>query len=249
MTRPHADSFFHFTGSPENTYGILREGFHLRYCLERVRDWYPSVEESVAIPMVCFCDLPISRLARHLERYSGYGIGMKRDWGLHVGLAPVLYVTDRTQVAAALNAITIRMGKLTDETDRFAGYRDVRALSSLVKPIHGLMERGGRVEKVDFYDEAEWRGLMTNPLLRDFLKEEEFRDASRRALANNAIKNECSLQFFPFDINYIFVPSDAELPKMVRLIDRLAEEREYSAEQRSLLYARLTTVDQLIRDA
>lgn len=43
---------------------ILKEGFKFAYCAEHFGD------EFLAIPMVCFCDIPISRCTEHSEKYG-----------------------------------------------------------------------------------------------------------------------------------------------------------------------------------
>ena len=44
-----------------------------------------------AVPMVCFCDLPMSLIDKHLKEYGPYGIGLDKGWGLKNGVAPVTY--------------------------------------------------------------------------------------------------------------------------------------------------------------
>src|ERR1017187_10890632 len=45
-----------------------------------------------ALPMTCFCDIPLSQIADHISFYGDYGIGMSKKWGLTKGLNPILYV-------------------------------------------------------------------------------------------------------------------------------------------------------------
>jgi hypothetical protein len=31
--------------------------------------------------MVCFCDLPLSLIGKHLDEYGDFAIGLERHWG------------------------------------------------------------------------------------------------------------------------------------------------------------------------
>jgi hypothetical protein len=69
-----AQTLFHFTKSAEALIGILREEFKPRYCLEdqtvmRHPDG-PNMLE-LAIPMVCFCDIPLSSIIWCCDNYHG----------------------------------------------------------------------------------------------------------------------------------------------------------------------------------
>src|SRR5437660_12748311 len=98
MNSPHlpplsANSLFHFTGSLENLLNILREEFRPRFCLENFNLLQSAAldEEELewALPMVCFCDLPLSQTGFHLSVYGDYGIGLTKEWGKRNGIAPV----------------------------------------------------------------------------------------------------------------------------------------------------------------
>eukprot|EP01034_Spumella_vulgaris_P011525 gene11525-14663_t len=70
------------------------EGFWPRYSLEDFR-WQvsgPNSHEFAAFPMVCFCDIPLSRIDEHVGFYGSYGLGLSREWGIRAGLNPVQYI-------------------------------------------------------------------------------------------------------------------------------------------------------------
>ena len=79
------NTLFHFTDKIENVIGILKEGFRPHFCLEDLND-FVSRDERIeylewAIPMVCFCDIPLSQSTNHREHYGNYGIGLSKEWG------------------------------------------------------------------------------------------------------------------------------------------------------------------------
>ena len=83
-----SNSLFHFTNSAERLVGILKHTFRPRYCLEDLRMFTTSLDEDeegswleLAIPMVCFCDIPLSKIKHHLTFYGNYGIGFDKRMG------------------------------------------------------------------------------------------------------------------------------------------------------------------------
>lgn len=84
-TNLSADTLFHFTDRLENIISILENGFYPRYCMEQIN------EKEIAIPIVCFCDIPLSQIKNHINNYGKYGIGLKKEWGIENGLNPVFY--------------------------------------------------------------------------------------------------------------------------------------------------------------
>jgi hypothetical protein len=64
-----------------------------------------------AIPMVCFCDLPLSLIKKHVEEYGGYGIGLNKTWGVKNGVAPVIYTHSRAKTRPSVRAWLPRLRK------------------------------------------------------------------------------------------------------------------------------------------
>jgi hypothetical protein len=80
-----ANSLFHFTNSFDNLLSILKEEFRPRFCLEDFSLMFVGMstdpKQEWGVPMVCFCDLPLSQTSFHLSVYGDYGIGLTKDWG------------------------------------------------------------------------------------------------------------------------------------------------------------------------
>ena len=83
-------TLFHFT-SKSGLKGILKDNFKLKYCLEKINHREKPVE--IAIPMVSFCDIKISEIKEHIEKYGYYGIGLSKKWAFEKGLNPVEVAT------------------------------------------------------------------------------------------------------------------------------------------------------------
>ena len=84
-----ANTLFHFTSKLDYLEGILESDFIPRYNLEDINLAGRSIK--IAFPMVCFCDIPLSSISEHLDKYGQYAIGMSINWANKNGLNPVLY--------------------------------------------------------------------------------------------------------------------------------------------------------------
>lgn len=104
-----ANTLFHFTRTKDTLLSILETGFRPAYSVE----FGPATNGRIVeceIPMVCFCDLPLSSLDKHInghkwehnnkeEKFLGYGkhgLGMSKTWGTEQQLNPVTYATNRS---------------------------------------------------------------------------------------------------------------------------------------------------------
>ena len=93
---PKSNTLFHFTKNAKSLKGILKNGFLPRYCREDIK-YLKNAEASkdcLGYPMVCFCDIPLSRISEHTKFYGSYGLGMTKEWGIKNALAPILYTPE-----------------------------------------------------------------------------------------------------------------------------------------------------------
>ena len=71
----HTSTLFHYTKTIEALLSILGSGLRFTYCLEK----YPLVPvREVGVPMISFCDIPISESVEHAEKYGSYAIGLTK---------------------------------------------------------------------------------------------------------------------------------------------------------------------------
>jgi hypothetical protein len=108
---PKSNTLFHFAKSRETLKLILKSGFWPRYCLEDV-GWlgYYSYEY-VAYPMVCFCDIALSRISENVGFYGEFGIGLTRQWAEANGLNPILYVAGENNVTSSFRELNEHSNK------------------------------------------------------------------------------------------------------------------------------------------
>ena len=92
MPKPKSLTLFHFTKTVESWLGF---------------DTTPNV----AIPVVCFCDIPLSRISDHIGFYGNFGIGLTKEWAMSNGLNPLLYVSSTSSFTTPFSEV---MSAVTD---------------------------------------------------------------------------------------------------------------------------------------
>lgn len=244
--RPKSNTLFHFTQSPETLKQILLGGFWPRYCLEDVGWLGYDKHDYVAYPMVCFCEIPLSRISEHVDFYGEFGIGLTREWAETQGLNPVFYTARSSKIATAFKEVSSYAGLLQDEENQDAAFKTTRYLLAHTKPTSGkMLVNGEPVEKV-FYQESEWRYVPRAQGFPDYLLQREFEDPARVESSNSLTKQHAILQFGARDIRYIFVKADSDVPDMVDYI--YTKMRHLIASDQQILMSRVVSLESLRDD-
>ena len=184
-----ANTLFHFTESLDYLIGILTNNFYPRLCLENHSVFFPEYNQYIselALPMICFCDIPLSNIRNHVGIYGEYAIGLTKEWGKKNNISPVMYFLGDSisvQVIKAcfkhidkcLKKSNKHMAKVhygdanfpTDEKDKLIDILtdELASVSNglveilgFTKQYSGSFFRNGKEYKdVCFYDEREWR--------------------------------------------------------------------------------------------
>lgn len=248
-----ANTLFHFTPSKRNLLGILNEGFYPKYSKEDINVlptlyyWYC---EYVYIPMVCFCDITLSQIKPHMEKYGYYGIGLKKEWGIRNGLNPVSYVIKKSDYYKAFDKIVNYLGSIKyanavkDEIQEY----DLSQLTVwhlprfqfYSKPYKGNLYRKDEIiHKVNFYEEREWRFIpqvikslssRTYVWSRFPLKEWELEERGgkeRFKEYNYFLKKYFKLKYQLNDIKYIIVKNDKEIKLFQEKLNKSKKGRNF----------------------
>lgn len=88
----NADTLFHFTPSFSTLKKILFSGIRFSYSVENPLE---CTNPGIAIPMVSFCDIPLSKTSRHARKYGAYCIGFNKEFLLTLYnpiLNPLIYL-------------------------------------------------------------------------------------------------------------------------------------------------------------
>jgi hypothetical protein len=243
-----SSSIFHFTKAKSALEGMLTDGFKVKYCLETVRAEFK--DNCYAVPMVSFCDIPLSQVKDHINKYGPYGIGLTKEWARKQRLSPVQYVAAGSFHGSSLKLVINSMipkdkSKWTDLSD---SQRAVIDLMRYLKNYEGDLKRGAKpISNYRYYDEREWRYV---PEFSDefpmLVRGENYQTASQKSAAN-AHLSEIRLKFEPSDIKYIIVKSEGEVHAFVDVI-RQAKGKNFPMKDIELLTTRILTKEQIESD-
>lgn len=243
--QPRSASLFHFTRSLDILKSVLKDGFWPRYCLEDV-EWQGREENDfIAFPMVCFCDIPMSRISEHVNFYGNFGIGLTKEWGAKNNLNPVFYFSGDNPLHGALKSLTTTVSNL-EEPQNEKGFIDIRYILAHSKPTKGRMIIAGEPVTKDFYQESEWRYVPQKEGIRDYLRLKSFNNKKTLEKLNLKSQKECMLKFLPSDVRYIFVPTDSEVPAIMNFIQ--TELDHFPSTDLKLLMSRVTSLESLALD-
>lgn len=150
-----SNTFYHFT-TKENVIGILKEGFKPQLCWEDLNYIIPDKpteeekeEFQFAIPMVCFCDIPLSQINNHRKIYGDYGIGLSKDWIEQNNISPVLYAHKNSEITGALLRIWTRLNTYLFSWDEIPG-NDNGILVEFLRSMYDIdWVITAKIEKID----------------------------------------------------------------------------------------------------
>lgn len=280
MNPINASSLLHFTNSMDDLKGILEKGFRFSYCCEKVSATInmnelhpeganffrpsPHINSHIAIPMICFCDIPLTRAKLHSDTYGKFIVGVDKDMAITVfgdNINPVMYRTSQT-IGLALHDLSVIKATI-DNVDGCYNYK--RSLNQLIgntKPYNGTVNG----KDYCFYNEREWRILIPFDYSEDTkwywnLSEEEF--AVKKDEINKILhSSEYAYRGFTTDIDneedfmrfitHIVVDTEANIPELVEFI--LNEEQplfgypKVSKRIRNFLVSRITSFERIEKD-
>lgn len=241
-----ANTLFHFTHEYDTLIKILQSKFYPRLCLEK-RLWYPG-DDKVAIPMVCFCDIPLSNIADHTEKYGKYAIGIKKTWAVEQGVTPILYVHEKSCfIEQGLSALTWSLDSAgKDDNIVLERLTQVMSMFFMMKPYEGEQTINGRKKKVRFYDEREWRyippigGEKLNCLSETVFRNRRIREEL------NSYNEQYGVTFNPDVINYIIVEKEDQIVPLMHELYSI--KGDFSHRSVELLTSRILSMDRISED-
>lgn len=240
-----SNSIIHFTGKSKNLLGILEANFKVSLCRETIV-FNKQATESVLVPMVSFCDIPLSQIKNHIHSYGPYGIGLKKSWAEKKGLSPVLYLEKESTLGDELYKGLESFIKIDSTNIKPLGLA-IMKIVGYIKNYQGDLKRkvGTTKKNYRFSDEREWRyipsvDLFPSPYIA--LKEYE----KNKKVIDSKI-GKLSLDFTPDDISYIIIKNDSEIKTFINLL-RDTKGKKYTLEQIERLTTRILTTEQIMSD-
>jgi hypothetical protein len=249
------NSIIHYTKNLDNLLQILANGFSLKYCKEDF--FWKEKKLKYAYPMICFCDIPLSEVKKHLDSYGHYGIGLKKDWAVKKGLNPVLYLEKQSSLSETLMHQVMRFHEnkkellknptatKIDEVWR----QDLITLCSHVKNYDGdLLIDGVQIPNYRFYDEREWRYVPSKTELkgnqRAILHDKYLADKEKFNKEVGKVKLEFNIAE---DISYIIVKEDEDIHKALDFITQNFK-KTLTASDVEILMTKIISTNQIIND-
>ncbi len=230
-------SLFHYTREFDFLKSILKNGFYPRYCLEHTSLFFQSPTKS-AFPMVCFCDIPLSRSSRHTGDFGEYGIGVKKEWAIRNKANPVIYLSQESTI---LNDFRVLIGQ---DEDSFEVAHASYGLLGHTKPL-SVSGTGGELE--EFHQECEWRYVpeIRRDHINSFLKEEAFNDEKLIEENQALLAQHYSVAIQATEITSIIVKTDSEIEEAIDFLKGL---ENFTKSEIDLLLTRISSFESINRD-
>lgn len=242
-----SNSLIHLTSTLKALEGILSECFRLKYCKETC-DW--QQERSILyIPMVSFCDIPLSQIKDHISSYGHYGVGLTKEWAIRNQLNPVLYMQKNSNLSKSYEKALSHISDIeTDNHETKNAYYQLTDVARYTKNYEGDLERKGEVRKnYRFSDEREWRHIPDlDEKCAAFYTDTEFADDNVRKKAADSI-SEMRLEFEPNDIKYIIIKDENEITDIINHLRSWAGPK-FTMQAVERLVTRIITSDQIRTD-
>ena len=239
-----SNTLLHLTKEKSALLGILEESFKVFFCRETFEMNNQTL--TARIPMVSFCDIPLSEVKNHIESYGHYGIGLTKAWATRQRLNPVLYLEPNSLLATSVNgALQKLIADDASESLSEAQY-DLADMIRYIKNYEGVLNRKDGTRRIyRFSDEREWRYV---PPRSDYpaLLETDETYAADPPKADAALSS-LRLTFEPEDIKYIIIRDDSEISEFLHHL-RTAKGRKYSHYEIERLTTRLLTTEQILGD-
>lgn len=239
-----SNSVIHFTTQLDYLKGILAEGFKVKYCMED--NYVKSGKISAAIPMVSFCDIPLSEIKNHISKYGSYGIGLKKEWAIKNNLNPVLYIECNSLLGDSLRTAMMEYTKKDGLIKRSDSQKKLLDVARYIKNYQRDLTRNGEIFKdYRFYDEREWRfvpDITHEPIVVSLKQYSE----PKKKKENNDLVGKIKLTFEANDIAYIILNQDNEISELIEFLRKTF--KKSSLEDVDILITRIITVSQIYND-
>ena len=237
-----ANSIIHLTPKDENLKGIIESGFITSLCKEKITLNKDPLE--VYVPMVSFCDIPLSKIKDHISKYGSYGIGLTKDWAQKNSLNPVLYMQQGSYLSK--NVLEVLKRALSDESSEWSKEekQTVDVLRYIKNYQDDLVRKDVTTPEYRFSDEREWRFVPGHEVECDFI----FSSLSDKEREVAELKlSTVKLTFEASDIKYLITDKEEEISTLIRFL-RETIARKCTLDEFERLTTRILTTEQIMSD-
>ena len=275
MPSYRTSSLFHFTKNPAVLIKILETGLIPNFCREDLSYFDRTV--NIGVPMISFCDIPLTRATMFKVRYGEYAIGLSKEWALKKQINPILYVNDE-RILLSMGFLRAYYRSLDDEVKARGGsdtsipvdLQSHGALEGLkafinrnnakdaVYSLMGYMKRyiskGPDGKEQSNYIENEWRYVATGEGIDWKWSAEEYekwRGKGDKPEPSEALKAQ-KLTFNVDDITHIIVKTESEVHHFVDAILSKkfigGNEKPLNDDERKLLLTKIISQEKIEKD-
>jgi len=249
----YPEILFHFSDK-SGLYGLIESTFKVSYAREKIIG--SGKEREIGVPMVSFCDLRLSEIKSHMNKYGHYGIGLTKKWANKKGLNPVLYISQHSPFTEGLisglrgiHSHKRKLEKSGSTSELTKDYMNIYNIYRYVKNYEAPLKRKGHptIENYRFADEREWRYVpsLGTPDLTPFVSASSIRTSALKNKLNQSIEY-IRLEFMPEDIRYLIVERESEI---LDLIDHLKSVKgRFGSNILKRLTSRILTAEQIDKD-
>lgn len=248
-----ANTLFHFT-KLEGLKGILSSrGFYCQYSAEHFENILPSksLHRFAYIPMTSFCDLTIMQLANdlvHRNNFGDFGIGLTKEWGIRMGVSPVMYVHKESQqtkrIFRLLNRIKVYRKKAGQNVAIDEIEQEMIDSFKYIKPYTGNWQKGRRrKKKITYYNEREWR---YSPMMKEYnVLSGVIKDNKKQVEEINRKLRSRLVLFDVKDVKFIIVKGKIENPVISEAIRNIPK---LSKKEMDLLITKIISFEEIYED-
>lgn len=240
------NSIIHYTKSLGIVEDILREGFKIKYCAEKLLLTKNNKSSAAAHPMISFCDIPLTSSFDHIKSYGPFGIGLTKEWAAQQGVSPVLYIDKGSDLASSIYFLMTETRRPDGNLNK-KQRKEIFRIKAYAKNYSGDFSRLDKVfTNYKFYSEREWRivpdsktlgGASFSVRLSEYEKDKD--------KYNNSISS-CRIKFDYKDISYLIVENNSDIPKIIKILNRIYS--GISTEEQFLLYSKVCSIEQIKSD-
>ena len=269
MPNHKSSSLFHYTRSLKVVKSILSKGFEPCYCIEEYS--YTDLGNNktqyfLGIPMVCFCDIPLSCAHKHQKKYGEYAIVLSKEWAIKKGVNPIFYNYNKSLIGE------IDQLKHSKEIIDMANKSKENIWASLCihnneVARHKLLGFVKNIENNlfdEYYYENEWRYILEPkitigigemfPKSYKWLYGEDAqllkgKDYKKRRMYGDYLKNSY-LTFDINDIKSIIVPKEMDVTRCIKMLDKLNVicGKSIAKDEKAELYTKVTSIERIRKD-
>ena len=227
-----SNTLFHWTNK-DSLIGILKNEFKINYCREDFTI-KGGLLLTIRVPLVSFCDIPLSESRNQMDKYGQYGIGLKKEWGIKNGLNPVLYMVSNSNLTTQYTLTLIK--NFISETVN--SNLDEIMDELLVYFKNHMGGKNIKEKNYEFYKEREWR-YVPNNIKHKFFSKKNWENPQLKQEGLDGIE-PLRLGFTPNDISYLILKEEDEIYDFVGLIQDI-KGRKYTEKEVKLLTTKIIT--------